>query len=127
MAMKPEAAAKLDLAAKLKEKGSKIINLVGQIKKLEDLENEKKKITNEIVELLGNELASKKTMNIDFPDVNKRVIIVGRDTPQYPESFKERMKMESDKIKSIAEKTGLTTYERSYYAKVEEITKIKKK
>jgi hypothetical protein len=99
MTIKPEVAVKLAQAAILKEKGIEIIELDAKIKAVKSLEEEKKKITGEIVSILEKELEIKKTMNIDIPELNKRVIIQGRDI----------------------------STKRTYFSKVEDMTKVKKK
>ena len=133
MAMKPEALAKLERAGKIKEKARKIIDLDEKIKIADALKSEKSELVQEIVEILGDELQQKKSMNFDFPELNKRVIIEGIDDKTFPAEIDAKIKAEMEKakdnvekLKEIAKINNLIVLERSYRAKVQPITKMKK-
>lgn len=132
MTMKPEALAKLEKSNKVKERAKKIIELDEKIKELDALKGKKSELVSEIVELLGEELVKEKTMHFDFPELNKRVIIEGRDDKTFPPEIDARIKKELDaakdnveQIKEIAKINHLIVFERSYIVKVTKITKPK--
>lgn len=130
--MKPEALVKLERVNKIKEKARKFIDLDEKIKQADALKSEKSELVQEIVEILGEELQQKKSINFDFPELNKRVIIEGVDDKTFPAEIDTKIKAEMDKakdnvekLKEIAKINNLIVLERSYRAKVQPITKIK--
>jgi tRNA G10 N-methylase Trm11 len=132
MTMKPEALAKLEKSNKIKEQAKKIIELDEKIKEIDTLKEKKSEIVSEIVELLGEELVKEKTMHFDFPELNKRVIIEGRDEKTFPPEIDAKIKKEMEsvknnveQIKEIAKINHLIVLERSYFAKVTKMTKPK--
>jgi len=132
MTMKPEALVKLERVNKIKEKARKFIDLDEKIKQADALKSEKSELVQEIVEILGEELQQKKSINFDFPELNKRVIIEGVDDKTFPAEIDTKIKAEMDKakdnvekLKEIAKINNLIVLERSYRAKVQPITKIK--